>query len=71
VTLNGCDFAENGAEAISTEDSFLTERAALNEVDEEMEGGVKQNGDETRLWNASELRDDWSSRLFRRNLVAK
>ena len=66
VTLSGCDFAENGSEAISTEDSFLAERAALNEVEEDMEGGVSQNGDKTKLWNSHELRGDWANRLMRK-----
>ena len=69
VTLSGCDFAENGSEAISTEDSFLAERAALNEVEEDMEGGVSQNGDNTKLWNSHELRGDWANRLMRKGTI--
>ena len=69
VTLSGCDFADNGSEAISTEDSFLAERAALNEVEEDMEGGVSQNGDSTKVWNADELRGDWASKLMRKGTI--
>ena len=58
VVLTGCDLADNGAEDISTQDSFLVERAQLNELHENMEGSVHRE-------ESTELRSVWPSKLFR------
>ena len=60
MVLTGCDLADNAAEDISTQDSFLVERAQLNELDEDMFHGQ------------FDLRGDWptststSNTIFRR-----
>jgi hypothetical protein len=67
VALTGCDLADNAAEDISTQDSFLVERAQLNELDEDMEG-IVQHEEKTpnKIHSQFELRDGWPSKLFRR-----
>lgn len=67
VALTGCDLADNAAEDISTQDSFLVERAQLNDLDEDMEGTVhREEANPNRFHGQSELHDDWPSKIFRR-----
>ena len=67
VVLTGCDLADNAAEDISAQDSFLVERAQLNELDENMDGTVHhEEAKPNRYHGQFDSRDDWPSKIFRR-----
>ena len=67
VVLTGCDLADNAAEDISTQDSFLVERAQLNELDEDMDGTVQyEEATRNRFHGQFDLRGDLPNKIFRR-----